>query len=545
MANALKIRFISFSEAGKASAPARRKTAKSTASAPASALVLFAGNDAALTKAGRQQLGAASTAYDRAVKAAAFKGGVKSSMELLAAEGTSADRIIVMGTGKKKPVADVLAKGKAKTAVANPSKAKSASTDEPPADYSVLGGSVMGKLGKRGGAVTVFFDLPEYDGTAAEAAADFAMGLRLRAYSFENYKTKKKENGNSNGDGDFDIAIAVADPAAARKAFVRGEAIATGVNLARDLVNEPANILYPVTYAERCKALTKLGVKVEILDERAMKRLGMGALLGVGQGSENPSRMVVMRWNGAGAKEQPVAFIGKGVTFDTGGISIKPAGGMEDMKGDMAGSACVVGLMHALAARKAKVNAIGAIGLVENMPDGKAQRPGDIVTTMSGQTVEVINTDAEGRLVLADVLWYIQDKYKPQFMVNLATLTGAILIALGKEYAGMFCNDDALAEKLRAVGEATGEKVWRMPLGDAYDKMLDSKFADMKNIGGRHAGSITAAQFLQRFVNKVPWSHLDIAGTGMAANQTETNQSWGSGWGVRLLDRLVADHYEK
>jgi leucyl aminopeptidase len=252
-----------------------------------------------------------------------------------------------------------------------------------------------------------------------------------------------------------------------------------------------------------------------------------------------------MRWNGAkNSKSKPVSFIGKGVTFDTGGISIKPAGGMEDMKGDMAGAACVVGLIHALAARKAKVNAIGAIGIVENMPDGNAQRPGDIVTTMSGQTVEVINTDAEGRLVLADVLWYIQDKYKPLFMINLATLTGAILVSLGNEHAGLFSNNDDLSARVTTAGTQTGEKVWRMPLGPAYDKMIDSKFADMKNIGGRFAGSITAAQFLQRFVNKTPWVHLDIAGTGMSSPSSEINQSWGSGWGVRLLDRLVANHYE-
>jgi leucyl aminopeptidase len=327
-----------------------------------------------------------------------------------------------------------------------------------------------------------------------------------------------------------------------------------------DLVNEPPNVLYPEEFAKRAKALEKLGVVVEILDVKAMQKLGMNALLGVGQGSAHESRMVVMHWNGLkgakagkGAKAKdakagsarPIAFIGKGVTFDTGGISIKPAGGMEDMKGDMAGAACVVGLMHALAARKAQVNVIGAIGLVENMPDGKAQRPGDIVTTMSGQTVEVINTDAEGRLVLADVLWRIQSVYDPQFMINLATLTGAILVALGTDHAGLFSNDDELAQRISAAGNATGEKVWRMPLGPAYDKMLDSKFADMKNIGGRHAGSITAAQFLQRFVNKKPWAHLDIAGTGMASPASDINQTWGSGWGVRLLDRLVADHYEK
>jgi leucyl aminopeptidase len=251
-----------------------------------------------------------------------------------------------------------------------------------------------------------------------------------------------------------------------------------------------------------------------------------------------------MRWNGGKRGDKPVAFIGKGVCFDTGGISIKPAAGMEDMKGDMAGAACVVGLMHSLAARKAKVNAIGAIGVVENMPDGNAQRPGDIVTSMSGQTIEIINTDAEGRLVLADVLHYVNDRFSPKFMVNLATLTGAIIVSLGQEYAGMFSNDDKLSDRLNKVGLATGERVWRMPLGPEYDKMIDSKFADMKNTGGRYGGSITAAQFLQRFVGKTPWAHLDIAGTAMGSPQTDINRSWSSGWGVRLLDRLVAEHYE-
>src|SRR6201999_3044833 len=265
----------------------------------------------------------------------------------------------------------------------------------------------------------------------------------------------------------------------------------------------------------------------------------------VGQGSRRESRFVVMRWKGAKSKKaQPVAIVGKGVCFDTGGISIKPAAGMEDMKGDMAGAACVVGLMHALAARKAKVNAIGAIGLVEYMPDGNAQRPGHIATSMPGQTIEIINTDAEGRLVLADVLWYVKEKFKPKFMVVLAALTGAIMVALGTEYAGLFSNNDELAERLSKVGLETGEKVWRMPLGPVYDKQIDSQFADMKNTGSRNGGSITAAQFLQRFVDGTPWAHLDIAGTAMGAPKTEINQSWGSGYGVRLLERLVAEYYE-
>jgi leucyl aminopeptidase len=267
-------------------------------------------------------------------------------------------------------------------------------------------------------------------------------------------------------------------------------------------------------------------------------------LLGVSQGSAHDGRMVVMRWDGGSRGDKPVAFIGKGVCFDTGGISIKPSASMEDMKGDMGGAACVVGLMHALAARKAKVNVVGAIGLVENMPDGNAQRPGDIVTSMSGQTIEIINTDAEGRLVLADVLWYVAQKFKPKFMVDLATLTGAIMVALGTEHAGLFSNNDQLSERLFAAGQKTGEKVWRLPMGPEYDKLMDSKFADVKNAGSRYGGSITAAQFLQRFVDDTPWAHLDIAGTAMGAPSTDINTSWGSGYGVRLLDQLVADHYE-
>jgi leucyl aminopeptidase len=342
------------------------------------------------------------------------------------------------------------------------------------------------------------------------------------------------------------VTIGVPNVADARRAAKGPEAVAAGVEIARNLVNEPANTLFPVEFARRVATLAKLGVSVQTLDEKAMAKLGMGSLLGVGQGSEKQSRLVIMRWNGArGGKAKPIAFVGKGVCFDTGGISIKPAAGMEDMKGDMAGAACVTGLMLALASRKARVNAIGAIGLVENMPDGKAIRPGDILTSMSGQTIEVINTDAEGRLVLADVLWYVQSKFKPGFMIDLATLTGAIMVALGQERAGLFSNNDELAERLTEAGKATGEKVWRLPLDPAYDKLIDSKIADVKNTGGRNGGSITAAQFLQRFVNGVPWAHLDIAGTAMGSPASEINRSWGSGWGVRLLDRLVADHYEK
>jgi len=299
-----------------------------------------------------------------------------------------------------------------------------------------------------------------------------------------------------------------------------------------------------VEFARRAEALADLGLEVEVLEEKALRKLKMGALLGVAQGSPRPPRLVVMQWRGAGNDSAPLAFVGKGVVFDTGGISIKPAAGMEDMKGDMGGAAAVTGLMQALAGRKAKVNAIGIIGLVENMPDGNAQRPGDIVTAMSGQTIEVLNTDAEGRLVLADALWYCQQRFKPKFMIDLATLTGAIMVALGNHHAGLFSNDDELASQLENAGKATDERVWRMPLGPDYDKLIDSKNADVKNIGGRFAGSITAAQFLKRFVNDVPWAHLDIAGTAMGSPKNEYNQSWSSGYGVRLLDRLVADNFE-
>ena len=409
-------------------------------------------------------------------------------------------------------------------------------------DWSRLGGVVMGRLPPGATEVTVLFE-PPAGGSEPGAAADFGLGLRLRAYSFDRYKTRRKEAEPE--PKVLAVTIAVAGDAAVRKAMKARDGLAEGVLLARDLVNEPPNVLFPAEFASRAQALSSLGVEVEVLDVKAMRKLGMGAILGVGQGSRHDGRLVVMRWTGArDAKAKPVAFVGKGVTFDTGGISIKPAASMEDMKGDMGGAATVVGLMHALASRKAKVNAIGAIGLVENMPDGNAQRPGDIVTSMSGQTIEIINTDAEGRLVLADVLWYIQDRFKPQFMVDLATLTGAILVALAQEYAGLFSNNDVLSARLHEAGRETGERVWRLPLGPEYDKMIDSKFADMKNTGGRHGGSITAAQFLQRFVNDTPWAHLDIAGTAMGSLASDTNRSWASGWGVRLLDRLVADHYE-
>jgi leucyl aminopeptidase len=464
----------------------------------------------------------------RAAEAAGFKGKARSAIEILGQAQLPASRLIVVGAGRP--------------------------ADMKENDCVLLGGYALGQLSQRKtSSASIVAELPGGDGPkTGDLAADMALGALLRSYKFAKYQTKTKKEGTEPDtnetppDGIQRLVIHTANPDGAREAFQRREALANGIVLARDLVNEPANVLGPVEFANRCQELTRVGVQVEILDLAALKALGMGALLGVAQGSVREPRVVVMQWNGAKSKRaKPLAFLGKGVTFDTGGYSIKPSAGMEDMKGDMAGAACVVGLMHALAARKAPVNAVGLIGLVENMVSGDAQRPGDIVTSMSGQTVEVLNTDAEGRLVLADVIWYTQERFKPKLIVDLATLTGAILVALGKEHAGLFATDDKLAADLIAAGQATGERVWRMPLDRAYDKLIDSKNADMKNIGGRHAGSITAAHFIGRFVKGVPWAHLDVAGVAMDSTRNEINQSWASGWGIRLLDRMVFDNHEK
>jgi len=452
--------------------------------------------------------------FGRAFRATGFTGKAGSAMELVAPGEAPVDRIVMLGTGKAEAL-DAQA-------------------------WLKLGGTAAAHFGKSED-ITVQTDLPGRFASGEEVAT-LALGMLMRSYSFDRYKTRRDDD--TKAAKAPQIVIRCSDPAAARKAFVEAEAVAAGVVLARDLVNEPANILGPVEFAARLGELAGLGVKVEVLTEKEMKKLGMGALLGVAQGSVRPPRLVVMQWKGNKGRSAPVAVIGKGVVFDTGGISIKPAAGMEDMKGDMGGAAAVAGLMRALAGRKAATHVVGIVGLVENMPDGNAQRPGDIVTAMSGQTIEVLNTDAEGRLVLADALWYCNDRFKPRLMIDLATLTGAIMVALGQTYAGLFANDDELSARLTAAGEATGEKVWRMPLAADYDKMIDSKTADIKNIGGRNAGAITAAQFLKRFVKDTPWAHLDIAGVAMGSPASEVNQSWGSGWGVRLLDRLVRDHYE-
>ncbi|HRD77577.1 MAG TPA: leucyl aminopeptidase [Hyphomicrobiaceae bacterium] len=450
----------------------------------------------------------------KAAGAADFSGKAKASIEVLAPAGLGARRVVMLGIGEGGKGTDLERQG--------------------------LGGVLLSSVhGRRMIAASVIVDLK---GEAATLwAADLAMGALLRSYSFDRYKSKREE-----GSSIERLVVHCDQPERAEEEFARRQAVAKGVFLARDLVNEPANVLGPVEFAERANELADTGLEVEVLDVPALEALKMAALLGVAQGSVRPARVVVLQWAGAKSKRaRPIGLIGKGVVFDTGGISIKPAGGMEDMKGDMAGAAAVTGAMLALAARKAHVNAVGIIGLVENMPSGCAQRPGDIVRSMSGQTIEVINTDAEGRLVLADLLWYAQERFKPRFMIDLATLTGAIMVALGKDFAGLFSNDDKLAAEIARAGEATGERVWRMPLDRSYERLIESKTADMKNIGGRHGGACAAAQFLGRFVKDTPWAHLDIAGTAMDSSRTDLNQGWASGWGVRLLDRLIADAHEK
>ena len=448
----------------------------------------------------------------RAMKASRFTGKKGQSLQVSAPNGVQADRVVLVGLGKGLDDQGFLALG---------------------------GGLVPALNGASDKDAVVYVDGGADDLPAA--AANIAAGMQLRSYRFDKYRTQETADQKPTL---RKATIVVENAAAARRAFKPLAAVVEGVTLTRDLVSEPPNVLYPESFAAEAAKLSELGIKVEVLNEKKMQKLGMGALLGVGQGSTRESQLVVMQWNGARANAQPIAFVGKGVTFDTGGISLKPGPGMEEMKWDMGGAGVVTGLMKALAARKAKANVVGVIGLVENMPDGGAQRPGDIVTSMSGQTIEIHNTDAEGRLVLADALWYTQEKYKPRFMIDLATLTGAMIIALGNDYAGFFSNDDTLSDDLSAAGEATGEKVWRMPLADAYDKLLKTDGADMKNIGGRAAGSITAAQFLQRFVNKVPWAHLDIAGVTWSGKDGATTPKGATAFGVRLLDRLVADKYE-
>lgn len=456
-------------------------------------------------------------ALERAVKAAAFKAEKGKALELVAPDGLSNSRIVLAGAG--------------------------ASKDFTVLDAEALGGSAITKvLASR--EKTAVFALAGFSAKKLEdeeLAARIAHGARMKTYRFDKYRTTQKET-------EKPVLTKIAVHGAATKAkaaYATHDKIGDGVFLTRDLVSEPANILFPESFAKRCQELTKLGVKVKVLGEAEMKKLGMGSLLGVGQGSIRDSKLVAMEWMGGKKGDAPVAFVGKGVTFDTGGISLKPAKGMEDMKWDMGGAGAVTGAMAAIAGRKAKANVIGIVGLVENMPDGNAQRPGDVVTSMSGQTIEVLNTDAEGRLVLADALWWAQETYKPDVVIDLATLTGAIIVSLAHEFGGMFTKDDKLAKKLEVAGDVTGDKLWRMPLTKTHDDMIKSDIADMQNIGGSGAGSSTAAAFLGRFIKKdVSWAHLDIAGMAWNTKPTATIPKGGSGYGVRLLDEFVRKNYE-
>ncbi len=444
------------------------------------------------------------------LKTARFEGGAGDIAEFFGHEGAA--RFLVVGLGE----AD---------------KADAHSAEK-------AGGAIAAKL-IASGATHVSVDA---SGLTADAAARLANGAALRAYRFDKYHTKTPDKKKPTL---TDLALVNA-PAGTAEAYAALEAVSRGVLFTRDLVTEPANIIYPESYVERARALAEHGVEIEVLDVAQMEALGMGALLGVGMGSIRPARLLILTYDGTGgAQSKPVVFVGKGVTFDTGGISIKPAQGMEDMKYDMAGAGAVTGALLAIAARKAKAHVVGICGLVENMPSDRAIRPGDVLTTMSGQTAEVLNTDAEGRLVLADAIWYAQDRFKPEIVIDLATLTGAMVVALGNEFGGMFANDDGLAADLLASASASGDKLWRMPLAEAYDKAIDSPIADMKNIGGREAGSATAAHFIGRFIQpNVKWAHLDIAGMAWASKDLPLIPKGATGYGVRLLDRYIADHHE-
>ncbi len=477
------------------------------------ALGLFAFEDAVLEGAVADLDKASGGLVARALAGARFTGARGQTLEILAPHGVDAARVVVVGVGKQNEF------------------------DERAAE---LGAARAYQVVKASGVESLVVRIP---GATGSQVAHAALGARLGAYRFDRYRTTEKAEKKPSVKT---VKIASDSISAASKVWKKLDALADAIILARDLVSEPANILYPEEFARRVKKLSALGLEVEILGEKEMRKLGMGALLGVGQGSVRESQLVVIQWKGAkNPAAAPVAFVGKGVCFDSGGISLKPAEGMEEMITDMGGAAAVTGAMAALAGRKARVNAVGILGLVENMPDGAAQRPGDVVTTLSGQTVEVINTDAEGRLVLADAVWYCQNRFRPRIMIDLATLTGAIIIALGKDLAGLFSNNDALAENLLAASKSSHDALWRMPLPRQYEKQIESRVADMKNTGGRPGGSITAALFIQKFVNNVPWAHLDIASTAWNPKSTvPAIPNGATGFGVRLLDRLVADHYE-
>ncbi len=409
-------------------------------------------------------------------------------------------------------------------------------------DYQILGGHLFSLISfYQEDKVGLYLDGIVSKGiSAVNVASEIILGALLASYKFDKYKTVNKKEKKT-----LKVKIYSANHSRIEKNYSNVVAISEGVTLTRNLVTEPPNVMTPPEIAKNATSLEKYGVEVTILGEKEMTKLGMGSLLSVGRGSEHESKLAIMRWSGhKNKKKKPIAFVGKGVSFDTGGVSLKPANGMQEMKYDMGGSGVVVGLMKTLALRKAKVNAIGVVGLVENHIGNMATRPSDVVTSYSGQTIEVLNTDAEGRLVLADALWYTQEQYKPEFMVNLATLTGAIVVALGNEYAGLFSNNDKLSKQLEDAGKIEDEKLWRFPLHKNFDKMINSPIADMQNIGTGHPGSITAAQFLQRFVNKTPWAHLDIAGTTWTKSQLPTSPKGSTAFGVKLLNRFVNKYYE-
>jgi leucyl aminopeptidase len=449
----------------------------------------------------------------RAAEAQRFERELGSVAELFVPEGDGARRLLLVGLGGTRDETNL---------------------------YERVGASLVGRL-LTSGETRLVIDASGLD-LDAQAGARMAFGASARSWRHDAYRTKLGRKQKPT----LEEVVIVGAGDASSDAWQRLAARNEGLSFARELVTEPANILYPETFVDRCrKRMEPLGIVIETLDEAKMAELGMGALLGVAQGSVRPPRLLVMRWNGGSGGGKPVVLVGKGITFDTGGISIKPALGMEAMKWDMGGAGAVAGTMVALAGRKAKANVIGVCALAENMPDGNAQRPGDVVTSLSGQTIEVINTDAEGRLVLCDAITWAQREYRPEVIVDLATLTGAMIISLGHEYGGLFSNDDGLADKLFAAGQAAGDKLWRMPLGESYDKLIESPIADMKNVGPREGGSITAAQFIQRFVDAgVKWAHLDIAGMVWSEKAGHLYDKGATGYGVALLDRFIADNHE-
>ncbi|MGQ5702550.1 leucyl aminopeptidase [Sandaracinobacteroides sp. A072] len=485
------------------------------------ALVVFVGEGGQLSAGARAVEEAGQGQLGRAMKTARFTGKKGKLVEILAPAGLSASRVIVAGVG-------------------DPAKADARCFED-------LGGQLAGKLEKlESRFLADFTDIGDLGVGLDVAAAHFAHGADLRNWRNDTYRTRLKDEQKAKLET---VALAGA-PAAAKPLVARLEKVAAGVAFAKTLISEPGNIVYPESFVERCRAaLEPLGVSVTVLDEGELKALGAGALLGVAQGSARPPRLLALEWNGTGNPgATPFVVVGKGVTFDSGGISLKPGAGMEDMKWDMGGAGAAAGAMMALAGRQAKARVVVVCGLVENMPDGKAQRPGDVVTSMSGQTIEVINTDAEGRLVLCDCFTWAQRTYKPKVMLDFATLTGAIIVSLAHHYAGVFSNSDSLWEKLDAAGKAVDDKVWRQPLsepGGHYDQMIESAIADMKNVGSREGGSITAAQFLQRFVEPgVEWAHIDIAGAVWRPKGGALHDKGATGFGVRLIDQLVAAHFE-